>query len=367
MKKIAYIDHSFHKKTVSTQFIPELLRSKGYQVDFFWDERWQGGSSVDFGKVVQYDAVIMFQSFAEISTDYYQKLHPNITYIPMLDQFGVWKGPWFNLREFWKPFQGCKVVNFSFAAHGMVMGMGIRSKLVKYYQQPTINMIAKQGLHGFLWVRRENEVSWQHVKQLIGHTKFDSFHIHIAKDPGSPDVLSPSQKEMEKYNLTVSTWFDQKEDFEAVLSKANVFFAPRMEEGIGQSFLEAFARGQCVVAPNNGTMNEYIQDGFTGLLYDHENIQPLDFSNVPEICDNAYRSCQAGYKQWIKSQDALVDFILMPNEEAYKGKYDYFQYLARPDECSLKRIMLKYLKSKFRHVPMMSYFYQKLKKNPEMG
>lgn len=362
MKKIAYIDHSLHKKTVSTKFITDLLVKKGCLVDFFWDDEWQGGASINFKEIAHYDVVIMFQSFAAIPTKYYKDLHTNITYIPMLDQFGVWKGPLFNLREFWKPFQGCKVLSFSFAVHGMVIGMGIRSKLVRYYQQPSKRIASRQGLHGFLWIRRENEVSWQHAKQLIGSAKFDSFHLHIAKDPSTPDVLIPTQEDIRKYNLTISTWFDRKEDFEAILSKANVFFAPRMEEGIGQSVLEAFARGQCVVAPNNGTMNEYIQDSFTGLLYDHENIQPLNFSKVPEICDNAYRACQAGYERWNKSQDALADFILMPNEEAYRGKYDYFSDYVEQTNCSPQTELIQYLKRKFRNVPLLKYWRHRLKK-----
>lgn len=362
MKKIAYVDHSYHKKTVSTKFISELLEKKGHIVNFFWDDSWQGGDSVDFDKVLKYDVVIMFQSYAQIEEGFYSKNHSNVTYIPMLDQFGIWKGPLFNLREFWKPFQGSKVINFSFAVHGMVMAMGIRSKLVRYYQQPIIRTISKQGLHGFLWIRRENEVSWENVRQLIGQTKFDSFHLHIPKDPNSSQITMPSDDEILEYNITISTWFDKKEDFEEVLSKANVFFTPRMEEGIGQSFLEAFARGQCVVTPNNGTMNEYIQDGFTGLFYDHENIQPLDFSKVADICDNTYKACQAGYEQWIKNQDALVDFILMPNEEAYRGRYDYFSDYIEQKTCSLRAELIKFLKVKFRNVPFLKYFYYKLKK-----
>lgn len=363
MSKIAYIDHSFHKKTVSTKFVPDLLSNRGHTVDFFWDDAWQGGRAVDFAEVLHYDAVIMFQSYATLrNEEFFKNLHHNITYIPMLDQFGVWRGPIFNLMAFWKPFQGCKVLNFSMAVHGMAVGMGIRSKLFRFYREPSVHIEERMGLHGFLWVRREDEVSWEVVKKLITTTLFDSFHLHVAKDPGSPEIKMPSIEDIAKYNITISTWFDDKKDFEQVLDKANVFFTPRMEEGIGQSFLEAFSRGQCVVAPNNGTMNEYIQDGFTGLLYDHENPKPLNFSNVKNICVNTHEACKAGYEQWLKSQDALVEYILMPNTIAYKYRYDYFSDYMHAPELDLKSEILKRLKLKFRNMPMVRSFYRKIKK-----
>jgi hypothetical protein len=362
MAKIAYVDHSYHKTTVSTKFLPDLLEDRGHQVDFFWDNKWQGGKAVNFKEVEHYDVVIMFQSFCEIANEqFFSKLHKNIIYIPMLDQFGIWRGPINSNSHFWKTFQGCKVLNFSTAVHGMTVGMGIRSKLVRFYRKPIEYREIKKGLHGFLWIRLEDEISWLMVKKLIGNTKFDSFHIHMAKDPGSSDIKSPSDEDMKKYNITLSTWFDKKEDFEKVLEKSNVYFTPRMEEGIGQSFLEAFARGQCVVAPNNGTMNEYIQNNFTGLLYEWENPQPLDFSNVLNITQYAHTSNVVGYKNWLNSYDDLVDFILMSNHEAYKNRYDYFLDYNESKKCSLKMEIFNYLKSKFNKIEIARTIYRKYK------
>lgn len=326
MAKIAYVDHSYHKKTVSTKFIPEILESYGHDVEFFWDDSWQGGKSVSFYDLLDYDCVIMFQSFCDIKeNEFFSKLHDNVVYIPMLDQFGVWRGPINNTHDFWKKFQGSKVVNFSMTSHGITVGSGIRSKLFKFYRQPIEDIQnVEDGLHGFFWIRLEDELSWEKVKKLIGKTKFNSFHLHIAKDPNSSDVRMPSEEDIKEYNITITTWFDSKEDFENILNKSNVYFTPRMEEGIGQSFLEAFARGQCVVAPNNGTMNEYIQDGFTGLLYDHEEIKPLDFSKVEYIRKNTYESCKQGYYNWLMSHYKLVNYILKNNSEAYNNRYDYF-------------------------------------------
>jgi hypothetical protein len=362
MKRIAYVDHSYHKKTISTKFLPDILVEKGHTVDFFWDDKWKGGGAVSLSEVLDYDVVIMFQSYCSLGNEaFFSKVHPNVVYIPMLDQFGIWRGPISSQSDFWKPFQGSKVLNFSTAAHGMTVGMGIRSKLARFYRKPEVkNDIV--GLHGFLWIRLQDEISWALVKKLIKNTKFDSFHLHIAKDPGSSDVKIPSQIDIDKYNISISTWFEKKEDFLNVLKKTNVFFAPRMEEGIGQSFLEAFSRGQCIVAPNNGTMNEYIQDGFTGLLFDWENPKPLDFSNVSDISKNAYDSCIAGYGKWLASQDDIVEFILMSNQEAYVSRYNYFLDNFADSKPSFHLEMKLRIKNKLKNIALARVIYRLLKK-----
>lgn len=326
MSRIAYIDHSFHKKTISTKFIPDMLVRRGHVVDFFWDEAWQGGTPLDWKEVADYDAIIMFQSCIPVYGKYYSKLHPNVTYIPMLDQFGVWCGPLFNLTEFWEPFQGCKVLNFSSALHAMVNGFGIKSKFVRYYQPVQEKMVTFDGgLRGFFWLRREDEIPWSTVRALIDGTHFESFHLHMATDPGFKQGSVPSSEDIIKYNITISTWFDQKTDFENVLTNANVFFAPRAEEGIGQSVLEAFVKGQCVVAPNQGTMNEYILNGINGILYEIENPQPLDFTIAQQLGTTGWHVAKRGYENWLKQEKEIVSFMLTPADHFYSGKYDHFE------------------------------------------
>jgi len=324
MSKIAYIDHSFHKNTVSTEFIPEILRRHGHIVDYFWDESWQGGPFVKWSNVENYDIVIMFQSICPITTDYYRKLHPNVIFIPMLDQFGMWQGPMFNLNDFFRPFHGSKVLNFSNHLHGLVTGLGINSKVVKYY--PAVDKqtsIPKEGLHGFFWVRRNHEISWPTIKTLISESSFDSFHVHLAHDPGTSKPTMPTEIDKKQYHISTSTWFDNKKEFITTLERANVYFSPRMEEGIGQAFLEALSRGQCVVAPNNGTMNEYIIHGQNGMLYNPHNPLPLNFDHSLKIGKLGMESAITGRSTWESNESDLVKYILTPSNFFYKNKYQH--------------------------------------------
>jgi hypothetical protein len=82
-------------------------------------------------------------------------------------------------------------------------------------------------------------------------------------------------------------------------------------------------RGQCVVAPNQGTMNEYILPGVNGLLFDIHNPQPLDFSEVARLGARARESTIAGRAAWEAAEEDLVRFILTPSEALYAGRYQH--------------------------------------------
>jgi len=323
MARIAYVDHSFHRKTLSNQFLCDTLRQRGHMVDLFWDDQWQGGGAVPFSQVADYDAVIMFQCRCSSPEKYFRKLHPNVIHIPMLDAFGIYCGPRWNLGWYWEAFQGCKVLNFSLALHAIATGFGLRSFFVRYYPQPE-NSVPAGMARPFFWIRRDDMVSWPIVRQLLGDTRFDSMHLHIAPDPGSPAPELPTEAERAEYNIVTSTWFANKQDFLDILERATLFFAPRREEGIGQSFLEAMARGQCVVAPDSGTMNEYILHGVNGLLYDPAHPAPLDFSRAAELGCCARQSVVIGRERWLAAADRLEEFILTPSAALYpKGFYQH--------------------------------------------
>ena len=323
MSRIAYVDHSYHSKTLSTLFIPEILRERGHSVDFFWDESWKGDPAVPFCIVQDYDVVIMFQCRCESNETYFKKLHPNVIHIPMLDSFGIHYGPLDHLGWYFEYFQGCKILSFSTAIHAIATSFGIRSFFAQYYQPPFECIIEKKVKNGFFWIRHENHVSWPIIRTLLGDTKLDSLHLHIATDPGSPEPSLPTEVDIQKYNIITTNWFNEKKDFLKVLNNANIFFAPRYEEGIGQSFLEAMARGQCVVAPNFGTMNEYIIHGINGLLYDPKNPLPINLSSYIDIGNVAYHSVKIGYDRWIEAQNDLVDFILTPSDKLYIDLYQH--------------------------------------------
>jgi len=309
-------------------FLPEILRAHGHDVDFFWDEAWIGGAPVPWQRVASHDVVIMFQSYCPHEGHTYRSLHNNVVYIPMFDQFDLTPRSSHLLTEFWKPFHGSKVLSFSTAVHVLANVAGIVSHHVRYYPKLT-QSVASEGLHGFFWIRRERELGWEHIRTVLGDTRFDSFHIHLAGDPGFPPVRAPSADDGALYNITTSTWFNHRTDFEKVVQRANVFFAPRLTEGIGQSFLEAMSRGQCVIAADNPTMNEYIVHGVNGLIYDPKRLEPLDFSDAVQLGRQARSGVAAGRIRWEAMELGLVDYILTPSSSVYGGRIPHPRKVVR--------------------------------------
>ena len=157
------------------------------------------------------------------------------------------------------------------------------------------------------------------MRSLIGDTQFDSFHLHLVPDPGQPEPVYPTEDEIVRHNITITTkWFADKNELQKCQAKANVFFAPRLEEGIGQAMLEAFSSGQCVVAPDAGTMNEYIVHGVNGLLYNPSDLKALSFEKVELLGQWAREAAIAGHARWLASEQKLVEYILTPSKLCYK-------------------------------------------------
>ena len=120
------------------------------------------------------------------------------------------------------------------------------------------------------------------MRQLIHSADVASVHIHKSVDP-EHTYRPPSTDDVASYKITESEWLTDKSDYADLLRSADVFIAPRLYEGIGMSVLDAMANGLCVVAPNRATMNEYLQDGVTGILYEPKAPKRLDLSDWHSI------------------------------------------------------------------------------------
>ncbi|MEA5390274.1 glycosyltransferase family 4 protein [Cyanobium gracile UHCC 0139] len=330
--KIAYCDHSYHRKTRSTLFLPSLLASEGHTVDYFWDSGWEGGTPVRFSNLEAYDAIVIFQAIPQGLPDCVARHHPNVTFIPMLDQFGIAKGPLFDLRRLWSPFHGSKVLSFSAAVHAIATSNGIASMQCQYMPPNAGRNFAvdghrfKDSLHAFFWARRPSEISIEMVGQLLCEQQADlSLHVHLPADPGEVETSEQDVRSAfpNCQSLTISHWLESKAEIMRIIRDCDVYIAPRLEEGIGQSFLEALSAGLCVVAPNNGTMNEYIVDGVNGMLYNPASLKPLTFKNIGWICENAHRTAAQLLTNWEEDQGRVLDFILKPSSECYGEQHIY--------------------------------------------
>lgn len=303
--RVAFFGLGYHEKTGSSRFLLDLLREHAEVETFFAEASVTAVRRAAPGFDERaYDAIVIWQlheAFALLSGR-----HPNVTFAPMHD--AMWRGGAFT----WRPsFNAAKILCFSWALAAEIAHRAPVHARVQYYPAPDPAPVTDfDTLRGFLWYRRR-EVPPQAVFAMTAGTSFESIAIHDAPDPGHRATF-PTEAPKHVGRLIRSTWSEDGDSFRAALSGANVFFAPRPLEGIGMAFLEAMARGLCVVAPDAATMNEYISHGANGLLHMPGRRAPLDFADARDIGARARESIARGHARWQAGIPALLDFLTTP-------------------------------------------------------
>ena len=319
--KNLYIGHSYHKKTQSSQWFIEFLKKHSTVLDLAWDDQWKGGAPVSIDQAVNgdYDHIFAWQ-VEKPALDLARKVPERLVFIPMYDS--CWELP--DLE--WHALKRSRIVNFSWDQHTRAQQLGLRSLHVQYFPNPDQFEPVKDftGLRGFFWFRRK-ELSWDIIKPLAAGSHWARFFFHNAPDPlpnettGFTEIMPADDRK--KFNVAISQWVENRSHIDEIMRNANVFFASRWREGIGMSFLEAMARGQCVVAPNLPTHSEYLTHNVSGLLYDVNSPEPVDLSRAATLGAAARRLIERGYRRWvIDLENRLPEFLFNERSEiAYLG------------------------------------------------
>lgn len=299
MEKIAFITHSYHKKTQSYDFIVNYLK-EFYDVELLFDEEWDTGKKIDWAKFDnRYKAVIILQMFPENEEKLKKITNNNIIYIPMYDHVENWP-----FRK-WYLCKDIKIVNFSSTLHKKLSKWGFNSIYVQFFIEPKE---FSPGIDNevFFW-QRLSKVNINTIKKILAKSNV-KLHIHKTADPGHYYV-EPTKEDEKRFNITYSEWFDTKEEAQSLVKSKGIYISPRFAEGIGMGFLEAMSQGKIVIANNKPTMNEYIKHGKTGFLCNFRFPRPIKISNIREIQQNAYNYSKAGYEKWLVERKNIIDFI----------------------------------------------------------
>jgi hypothetical protein len=316
-KKIAFIDHSFHKKTKSSNFFVDLLRDK-YTIEIYYDTKWEDKKVFDFDSLnnEEYHAIIFWQINYNIK--YLKKLKcKNIIYIPMYDDFVSNTFTPF----YWKQFSSVKFISFSKTLHDYLTAKSLDSLHFQYLPKIKQNTkkIISENLIAFFWYRIE-AINWETIKKLISPNSFKKIYIQNHPDPNQKK-LQISKEDIEKYNIEIIDWFDSKEEYISIIKSIDVYFAPRIYEGIGLSFLEIMSYGKYVVAYDKPTMNEYIVHEKNGFLYDSRVFNKIDFSKINQ--DEILEINQKYRQKYFNKINGIYDLIEKPIDNKDK-KLDYF-------------------------------------------
>lgn len=301
--KISFVGHSHHRVTQSSQFFVDLLKEVG-EVDTVWDETWCGRERVDVRQIAEAaDLIVVWQSVAYVKRLAGLK-HPNLVYVPMYDAVKDLR------RSFWEPLTQAKILNFSSTLHQRVQQFGCwASAYFQYFPNPEDHRQVDDfaSLRGFFW-QRQPRPAWEQVRKLLS-PQFTSFHLHLAVDPNAPDLAEPAAADQRKWRMQISHWYPDQQELLRRLAASNVYFAPRITEGIGLSFLEAMAMGMAVCAIDSATHNEYIVHDANGFLYPLADPRPPDWSRAMDMGRRARASVEQGHRRWCADRDRLFDFL----------------------------------------------------------
>lgn len=297
-KKIVYIGHSYHNKTKSTAFLTDYLK-QFFEVELILDESWLGKPFPDLSFIDKsYLGVIFFQLLPPPNIIQNIK-NTNIIYFPMYDQSGRLD------LEYWNDYRNLKIINFSKTLHNNLEGWGFESIFIRYFPKPE-EFIPGNTNEVFFW-QRITDINIKTINSLLGDYDI-KIHMHKLIDPNH-QFIQPSEENEKKYQITYSDWFETKEEMWNLIKQKGIYISPREFEGIGLSFLEAMAMGKAVVAVNNPTMNEYIEDKKTGYLFDLSEPKKITLANIEEVQRNAYDYVSNGYRRWENDKHKIIDFI----------------------------------------------------------
>ncbi len=307
--KIIFIGHLKHVTTKSSQFFLDIFSD--HQIDkFFFDDK-NAKQVIDKIQPDKYDLAICWQY--DFMVPFFQSYNIPTVAVPMYDgSFGHRKEHWINISK-------ARHVNFSQTLHFKSSNFGAVSLFNQYYLNPDLfSQVSFDGsLNGFLWQRRPKEINYLNCMDYFNNYKvLDSLILHTYPDFEDDKTLYiPSDNFCKDNNITILHGYQEdKSVIDNHLQKSNIYFAPRVTEGIGMGFLEALTRGMCVVALDQPTHNEYIVDGINGFLADNNTkcMKFVDnFSKRARECGlRARENCFIGYSKWLKSIPQLKDFVL---------------------------------------------------------
>jgi glycosyltransferase involved in cell wall biosynthesis len=304
--KAAFIDHSFHKITRSSDFIKNIL-CETFDLVYYYDESWGGGTEINIEELKKNNYEYIF---------YWQRIHTpkklkklknsKIIFFPMEDStLGFINSNWLKYASI-----PIKIVCFSKNLFNKLKKLKVNCFYAQYYintnMTDAINDFSSKRV--YFWNRTE-EINWKLIKKLLGNNQIDNLIFMAVSDPNFKLIL-PDKNDLNKYNIKIFDIFLEEKEYNELVSKSNIYISPRKYEGIGLSFLEALTRGQCVIAPNYMTMNEYIEDGVNGYLYELTNEIELDLRNFESIGREARKRCIKGYEIWEKQKNDMIKYIL---------------------------------------------------------
>lgn len=300
---LLFIGHDFHRHTKSNRFILDLIEEK-FEIELcsIVPDYGENGTWLTNLQRKHYDVVLCWQVMPSIETLKQFCSFDFGVFFPMADYY--YRAQKDVSAPIWQEYQDFQIISFSRKMHEELIANGFSSHYFQYFPEPASKFCEGDADAVFFW-QRVSHINIYTVLTLLKDYSIRHLHIHKALDPGETYIPLPYEYQG-AMNVSYSSWFESKEDMLKCMDESALYVAARYCEGIGMSFLEAMAHGRCVIAPDETTFNEYIEDGKTGFLFIPSNPQPLKKEEIRKIQKNAYEFIRKGYREWATKRKEIV-------------------------------------------------------------
>ena len=301
----AFVRRSDNLVKGSSSFFADILRQHTELVEFL-DDGCSGERHVALQEIeaAGFEQIFVWH-MADVAAALARLVPERVVFIPMWDACSHLQ------QEFWGGLGRIRILSFCWALHQRLREWGQDSFHAQYFPDPAKfqQVTDFSALRGYL-AQRTQQIGWREARMLSGGHRWEKFWLDIGMDPAYGECEPPSTSDIHAFNIEIARFAGGSEATAADLRAANVHFASRLEEGGGASFLEAMARGQCVLAPDVPTMSEYITNGVSGILYDPKKLTQQPLCRAREMGGNARYYVETGYEDWCFDRSERLPTLL---------------------------------------------------------
>jgi hypothetical protein len=208
------------------------------------------------------DNVLLFLQFLP-PRELLENPKARIVWIPMWDNMVWYPYQWWDQLP-----QNIRIVSFSKKVEEFARRFNYANLTLQYFKNPSDFPAVDWNQGRTMFYRnRKGHFSPGLLRQLCQKLDIETFFFLSSTDPDAdPGAAFDLPAKMGDTHVQQINGFLSSREYLDLLSRSQVFLAPRKMEGIGMIFLEAMASGSAVIASDAPTMNEYIRQGENGFL-----------------------------------------------------------------------------------------------------
>ncbi len=296
-KKLAYVDHKYHIKTRSGDFLRNIFKDNFLIKDFWIDK-----DLIFSKKLLLHENFFFFQILPPLKI--LEKIkNKNIMWAPMYDSphhpIGFSPLLWKIINQY-----NIKVLSFSKNLTNQMIKSKVNFIELKYYKKSTIRKKnPKKKINIFFWYRQDIDISdWIKLFNSSEINKIDILDLKNNKKTVIPNKIYSEFK----INY-IRKNFLKNESFKKILNNNDIFISPRKKEGIGMAQVEAISQGKYLLGYNDSTMKEYIHNEKIGLKFPSNKKVKISF--VKKFFKYRLKNNEENFKKWQKDKKKILSFF----------------------------------------------------------